>query len=70
LVRKMKILNHPINMTPKHYDVKRDFIFLIGGYHNVIWSHLGTLWASAWINDDEANLILTKWPNSIVLNPL
>lgn len=52
---------------PKLYDVTRDFVHLVSGYHDVQWSHLGTIWATAWISDDEANLILTKWPGSIIL---
>jgi hypothetical protein len=55
----------------KHYNVKRDMVFQISArFDNTdskefIWTHLGTLFASALISDDLAAKILDKFPGSI-----
>jgi hypothetical protein len=54
----------------KQYNVKRDMAHLISAnFDNTrdgfVWSHLGTLFASAWISDDLAAKILDRFPGSI-----
>lgn len=57
----------------KNYNVKRDMVFQITSFFEIrigkefIWSHLGSIFASAWISEDLAAKILDKFPNSISL---
>jgi hypothetical protein len=55
----------------KQYNVKRDMVFQISArFDNTdskefIWSHLGTLFASAFISEGLAAKILDRFPGSL-----
>jgi hypothetical protein len=54
----------------KQYNVKRDMTLLISANFDdtgkeFIWSHLGTLFASAFISESLAAKILDRFPGSI-----
>lgn len=53
--------------TPKLYDINREKAFLISAAFAIQFSYLGTLFAEAWLYDEDAAKILEKFPNSIKL---
>ena len=53
--------------TMKLYDINREKVFLISAAFTIQFSYLGTLFAEAWLCDDDAVKILEKFPNSVKL---
>lgn len=49
----------------KHYSISRLLLFTILAEFNLQLSHAGELFVSAFISDEDAKNILTKWPDSI-----
>lgn len=60
-----------ININMKLYNVKRESVFILASKFPKTfeyWHHLGTLFASAWISDEEAAKINLEFPNIIFIN--
>lgn len=54
----------------KHYSVSRILLFAILVEFDLQLNQAGELFVSAFISDEDAKLILTKWPKAISpLNP-
>ena len=51
----------------KLYDINRLIAFNISAKFDVQFSYLGTLFAEAWLTDENARDILEAFPNSIRL---
>jgi hypothetical protein len=52
----------------KLYDFKRDLVHHISAmFPDLVFSHLGTLFAEAWLTDEQADEVLKRYPNSIKL---
>ncbi len=53
---------------PKLYNIKREGLFeVLSKYPEIELNHAGSIWVTGWINDDTAQKILDKDPNSISL---
>lgn len=53
----------------KRYDFKRDTLFIVLATFDIQMQRMGTLWAEAFLTDDQAKAILEQFPGSITLSP-